>query len=154
MHRRLLTLGCALALLLTPAGWAGDTPPPAQPAGRSPADGEELRLTGELRFYRHIDPVTGRGAVSIFAGGKDTPLDLRQFTLDILLRPGPYIIKGQWGKEGRLLVTEAYPAARRAAAAAATPCATATSTWYPEHPGRRRGGAGGPGGGVPEDGGP
>ena len=72
----------------------------------------ELKLTGELRFYRHIDPVTGRGAVALHTGGQEVPLDLRPFDKDILLRPGLYVIRGHWGKENRLVVTHASPTAR------------------------------------------
>jgi hypothetical protein len=78
---------------------------PTPPAAR------ELRLTGEVRYYRHIDPVTGWGAVSLVADGKDIPLDLRQFTLDILVRPIRYEIKGHWSKEKRFVVVEVHPAA-------------------------------------------
>ena len=75
----------------------------------------EVQVTGELRFYRHIDPVTGRGAASIDAGGEEIPLDFRQFTLDILLRPGPHVVKGHWSQDRRLVVTEAHPAGGRTA---------------------------------------
>jgi hypothetical protein len=75
-----------------------------------------VQVTGELRFYRHIDPVTGRGAAAIHAGGEDIPLDLRQFTLDILLRPGPHVVKGHWSEEQRLVVAEAHPVGGRTAA--------------------------------------
>jgi hypothetical protein len=75
-----------------------------------------VRVAGDLRFYRHIDPVTGRGAAAIHAGRTDVPLDFRHFTLDILLRPGRYVVKGYWSDQERLVVTEAHPGGGRTAA--------------------------------------
>lgn len=105
MRNRLLSLASVVALSLTSPAHA--CVPPAESAV-APAP-SEVRMTGELRFYRCIDPVTGRGAVTVVAGGREVPLDLRQLETDILLRPAPHVVKGHWGAGGRLIVTEAHP---------------------------------------------
>lgn len=104
-----LLLGLA-AVLSTPTA-----PICAESTGHVPAEfgplpkaDSQVRFAGELRFYRHIDPVTGQGASAIVAGGQEVPLDFRRFELDILLRPGPYTVAGYW-HAGRLVVTEAHP---------------------------------------------
>jgi hypothetical protein len=109
MHNRFLTLASVLVLSLTPPGWAaGSGPlPRAVRAEPTPPPARELLLTGELRYYRHIDPVTGRGAVSLHADGKEIPLDFREFKVDILFRPGLYVVEGYWGEGRRLVVTAA-----------------------------------------------
>jgi hypothetical protein len=100
-----------LVLFLTGPWWAAGSGQltPSLRVDPSPSSACELRLAGELRFYRHIDPVTGQGAVSLQADKEEIPLDFRQFPMDILLRSGPYVIKGHWGKQQRLVVTEAHP---------------------------------------------
>ncbi len=112
MYPRLLSLASVLALLLASPGWGCNPriPLPAERIKASPLPAGEVQLTGELRYYRHIDPVTGQGAVEIHADGKDVPLDFRQFKLDIHIHPGTWKIKGQWSKEQRLVVTAATPA--------------------------------------------
>jgi hypothetical protein len=111
MHSYVLRLAFVLVLFLTCSCWADNPQQPEQTLRVDPSltSSRELRLTGDLRFYRHIDPVTGQGAGSLHAGGKEIPLDLRQFTKDILLRSGPHMVKGHWSKEQRLVVTEAHP---------------------------------------------
>ncbi len=106
-----------LAFFLTSPCWAVDSQPLPHLERIEPiaVTAGEQQVTGELRFYRHIDPVTGQGAVSILADGKESPLDFRQFKLDILLRPGTYLVKGHWSKDKRLVVTEAHPAGPRKA---------------------------------------
>jgi hypothetical protein len=118
MHGRLLALASALWLALSSPCGADASAPPCRPsrAGTPAASVREVRLTGELRFYRHIDPVTGRGAASLHAGGEAIPLDFRRFETDILLRPGTYVVEGHWGAGGRLVVTGASPAGGRHAA--------------------------------------
>ena len=111
MHTQFQRLVSVLALLLSHSCWA-DTPRPLPcPELNEPAavSAEKVQVAGELRYYRHIDPVTGRGAVSIHADGKEIPLDFRQFKLDILLPSGPYVVEGHWSKEQRLVVTAAHP---------------------------------------------
>jgi hypothetical protein len=117
MHNQLVRLASLLALFLTSPCWAGSSPPLARGnlVGWPALPDTEVQVTGEFRWYRHIDPVTGRGAVSIYADGKEIPLDFRQFTLDILLRPGPHTVKGRWSKEQRLVVKEVRRAGRRTA---------------------------------------
>jgi hypothetical protein len=78
-----------------------------EPADLSALSVHELQLSGDLRFYRHIDPVTMQGAASLYTDRKEIPLDFRQFNLDIVLCPGHYVIKGHWSKENRLVVTAA-----------------------------------------------
>ena len=111
MHSYLLRLAFVLKLFLACSCWADNSRPPGQTLGVDPSltSSREMRLTGDLRFYRHIDPVTGQGAVSLHASGKEIPLDFRQFNKDILLRSGPHMVKGHWSKEQRLVVTEARP---------------------------------------------
>jgi hypothetical protein len=102
-------------LLLAFPCWAGGSRGLARADLRDPSAlaPEDVQVTGELRYYRHIDPVTGLGAVSIHAGGKEIPLDFRQFKLDILLPSDIYTIKGHWSKERRFVVTEAHRAVRQ-----------------------------------------
>jgi hypothetical protein len=112
MHTHFQRLVFLLALSLNSSCWAGCSQalPHSDPTKPTAVSAEEVQLAGELRYYRHIDPVTGQGAVSIYADGKETPLDLREFKPDILLRSGPYVVKGHWGKEKHLIVTAAHPA--------------------------------------------
>jgi hypothetical protein len=112
MRTQLLRLAFVLALLLPSACWAcGSHPLPrtdlVEPSALS---AKEVTVKGELRFYRHIDLVTGHGAVYIYTGEKEIPLDLRQFKPDIFLQSGHYVVKGRWSKERRLVVTAAHPA--------------------------------------------
>jgi hypothetical protein len=110
MNSNLLKLGSVLVLSFPLPGWAtGSKPlPQTERPELSTSSLHECQLTGELRFFRHIDPVTGHGAVSLFTEGKEIPLDFRQFKLDILLPSGFYVVKGHWSKEQHLVVTAAH----------------------------------------------
>lgn len=111
MHNTFLRLASVLMLSLLSPAWAGSCQPlvPNQRVELSALDLRDLQLSGELRYFRHIDSVTGRGAVSLYVDGKEIPLDFRQFRLDILLPMGRYAVKGHWSKEQRLVVTAAHP---------------------------------------------
>jgi hypothetical protein len=107
VYSLLLGLAALLSTLTSPV-CVTRTGHVAAESGPLPKAPSQVRVAGELRFYRHIDPMTGRGAVALVASSQEMPLDFRRFELDILLRPGPYTVVGSW-EAGRLVVTEAYP---------------------------------------------